>query len=435
MAPHPLADAADQREGAVVPDAARRDRVLSRLFATLALIMLASHVVSIANMPLYYERVVNGTVPTVLLGDVPQISNDLVGQRAVARSLTLEHYAAYTIALNLLITIGFVGAALLIALRAGRIWFRWFAVFVLVFVPSGSLWQFVQVGQIGFFWLFLPSVLWPSYLLFWYLFPNGRAVPRPSRWLLGPIVALHFGLQTMALAATFFDLPVDIAGFEGLFAVVLAAFPLILACQVYRFVRVSTPAEREQTKWFVFGFALYLVVDQVLGTVLRADDGGYGSDIAELSMLLLPITLVISILRYRLWDIDIIIRRTLIYGTLTAILALLYVGSVIVLQGLLRPLIGADTQLVTVASTLAIVAVFGPLRGRIQQFIDRRFYRRRYDSRRTLHTFSQRVRDETELSSLSTHLIDAVHGTVQPAHIGLWLRDPASSPSQERDHV
>jgi len=145
----------------------------------------------------------------------------------------------------------------------------------------------------------------------------------------------------------------------------------------------------------------------------------------------LPVAVGIAILRYRLYNIDLLINRTLVYGTLSAILASLYVGSIVVSQGILRALTGQGSQLAVVASTLAVAALFNPLRHRIQSFIDRRFYRRKYDARRTLEAFSAKLRNETDLDALSDDLVDVVSETMQPAHVSLWLR-PEASPKGER---
>jgi cellobiose transport system permease protein len=141
-------------------------------------------------------------------------------------------------------------------------------------------------------------------------------------------------------------------------------------------------------------------------------------------LLLVPISIGIAILRSGLWDIDVIIRRTLIYSVLMALLALIYVGSILILQTLLRPLIGTEMQLVTVASTLAIAALFQPLRRRVQRAIDRRFYRRKYDAQKTLVAFSSRLREETDLDRLVGDVVDVVEVNLQPAHVSLWLSEP-----------
>ena len=133
----------------------------------------------------------------------------------------------------------------------------------------------------------------------------------------------------------------------------------------------------------------------------------------------------VAILRYRLYQIDHIINRTLVYGSLTAVLALVYVGSVVVLQGALRILTGQESQLAVVVSTLAIAGLFIPLRRGMQSFVDCRFYRRKYDTTKTLETFGAKLRDETNLHALSNDLVGVVRETMQPTHVSLWLRPPA----------
>jgi hypothetical protein len=148
-----------------------------------------------------------------------------------------------------------------------------------------------------------------------------------------------------------------------------------------------------------------------------------------LSVITLPAAIGIAILRYRLYDIDVVINRTLVYGSLTGILALVYFGGVTATQALLRTLTSQQElpQLVIVASTLLIAALFNPLRRRVQGFVDRRFYRRKYDARKTLEGFSARLRDETDLEALSEDLVGVVRETIQPAHVRLWLRSPTEA--------
>jgi hypothetical protein len=140
------------------------------------------------------------------------------------------------------------------------------------------------------------------------------------------------------------------------------------------------------------------------------------------SLLGIPVAVGIAILKHHLYDIDLIINRTLVYGALTAMLVLVYLGGVVFLQYLFRTLAGGESQLAVVASTLTIAALFNPLRRRIQTFIDRRFYRRKYDARKTLEAFSSKLREETDLDALSDDLVGVVRETMQPTHLSLWLR-------------
>ena len=143
-----------------------------------------------------------------------------------------------------------------------------------------------------------------------------------------------------------------------------------------------------------------------------------------------PISIGIAMVRYRLYDIDLIINRTLVYGALTVVLIAIYFGGIVVLQRTFVVLTGQQSTLAIVASTLLIAALFAPLRRRIQSFIDRRFYRRKYDARKTLESFSATLRDETNLDSVSEDLVDVVRETMQPAHVSLWLR-PETAPKGE----
>jgi hypothetical protein len=149
--------------------------------------------------------------------------------------------------------------------------------------------------------------------------------------------------------------------------------------------------------------------------------------IMSFSLLGLPVFTGIAMVRYRLYDIDLLINRTLVYGTLTALLVVVYVGGVVSLQYAFRTLTGEESQLAIVASTLTIAAGFNPLRRRVQAFVDRRFYRSKYDARKTLEGFSDKLRDETDLDALSDHLEGVVRETLQPAHVSLWQRPDIES--------
>jgi len=204
--------------------------------------------------------------------------------------------------------------------------------------------------------------------------------------------------------------------------------------------RRSRGDERRQLKWLAYAAVVVVLAAAVSLTVeVVASD----SDVAIIqvmqltlsaSLSLVPIAAGIAILKYRLYDIDVIINRTLVYGSLSAMLALIYVGSVIGMQAVVRALTGQESTLAVVASTLLIAALFNPLRRRIQGFIDRRFYRRRYDAAKTLEAFSAKLRDETDLDALNVELVGVVRSTMQPAHVSLWLRsDTASKKGAQKD--
>jgi hypothetical protein len=184
-------------------------------------------------------------------------------------------------------------------------------------------------------------------------------------------------------------------------------------------------SERQQIKWFASAAALTFAWIFVFEQLVSAE-GGVLEAIAAVSSLVLvpsiPIATGIAIFRYRLYDIDRIVNRALVYGFLTATLAAVYLGGVVVLQHLFRVLTGQESQLAVVASTLAIAALFVPLRRRVQGFVDRRFYRRKYDAAKTLETFSAKLRDETDLDRLGDEMVSVVRDTMQPEHVSLWLR-------------
>ncbi|MDQ4077305.1 MAG: hypothetical protein M3220_13785 [Chloroflexota bacterium] len=253
--------------------------------------------------------------------------------------------------------------------------------------------------------------------------------PLPLPEAAGPSTApLLNPLAVHGSAAEVLEQVETIGGYSLLFGIMAAVTALLM-----RFRR-SRGIERQQLKWFTSGATLFAIV-MTLNVLLRNSESGIPFEIVDvitgLSFTAIPISAGIAILKYRLYDIDLIIRRTLIYSLLTAALALTYLGTVVLLQQLFRSLTGHDSNAAIVISTLAIAALFNPLRQRIQEFIDRRFYRRKYDAQQTLAAFGQTVRNEVELDKLTGELLRVIEETMQPAHVSLWLRSDAPSPSED----
>ena len=263
----------------------------------------------------------------------------------------------------------------------------------------------------------LDFMVYPSFLLLLLIFPDGRFVPRWTAFAVVPMLIMFVFLEV--------DLPYVLI-FVGYLGVCVYA-------QIYRYRRVSSALQRQQAKWVIFGLLgaagimiVWLFVSSVLPperpTLARTYFLLFGHPLIRLIGLLFPVCITIAILRYRLYDIDVIIRRTLVYSLLTLVLGLVYVGCILLSRALIAPLTGGS-ELAIVASTLAIAALFFPLRRRIQQIIDRRFYRRKYDAARVLAAFGATARDETDLARLAEELRSVVSETVQPEFVGLWLKE------------
>ena len=302
-------------------------------------------------------------------------------------------------------------------------------------LPGGSLaaW-FATLAQNSFVIAILFLIL---------LFPDGTLPSRrwrPVAWAIGTFIAVSMVIVALS-PGPFVDFPSasNPFGVEGAMppgSVLAAGQFAVLACVVaailsllLRFYR-SRGEERLQLKWFTYAAAVGLSTPLLLSELAPAAFEVLGRIAWTLAFLSLPVSAAVAILKYRLYDIDLIINRTLVYAALTAVLVLLYVGSVVSLQYVLRSLAGESSQLVIVASTLAIAALFNPLRRRIQSFIDRRFYRGKYDARKTLEAFGARLRDETDLERLSGDLIGLVQETLQPSYVSMWLREPERRPRE-----
>ena len=280
------------------------------------------------------------------------------------------------------------------------------------------------------------------------LFPNGRLPSARWRWFawftaiaLLPAAVLAAFSPGRILSSTLHN-PLGIEGLPNASKAVEAfmyALVVVGASSMLMRLRHAGSVERQQIKWFAY--ATVVVISGVIlkNVVYPAVSVTWvwwvGLILTAVGVASSPVAMGLAIFRYRLYEIDLLINRTLVYGALTAMLVGVYVGSIVVLQGLLRALTGQEQQpqLAVVVSTLVIAALFNPLRRRIQFFIDRRFYRRKYDTTKTLEAFSAKLRGETDLDALSDDLLGVVRETMQPAHVSLWLRPETTSKDQQAD--
>jgi hypothetical protein len=290
------------------------------------------------------------------------------------------------------------------------------------FAPA-PVWFLILFLNLNWAWLFAPTILVLVLSFPRRVWPLARH-PRLT-------LALIYGLPLAAIVASFIRANVVfylVALGLGALCVIVAT----VAVTAHTFLRVRDPVVRAQTAWLAFGLAVGLAfqpVQFVLGFVFPGLESAInrlpwwlGLPILVVPTLAFPLCLGIAITRYRLFDIEIIIRRTLVYSALTIALGLVYLGCIVLLQQLVVPVLGGS-ELAIVGSTLAIAALFSPLRKRIQQIIDKRFYRRKYDAARVLAAFSTTVRDETDLERLTGEMLRVVDETMQPQFVGLWLRE------------
>ena len=322
-----------------------------------------------------------------------------------------------------------------------------YAIYALLAHPGA-----LPAGEVG---AWVRSWVWALYvgigMFLVLLFPDGRLPSRRWRPFAWSVVTVVF-LSVMALAFSpgpvdglgpienplgieslgFFAREVDVvAVVEALLFIPLAS---VAAGSLLVRLRRSRGVERQQVKWFAYGEVVLVIGTIAAYTISEASSVPWwvpsvGFLLTMVGIAGLPIGVAIAVLRHRLYDIDLLINRTLVYGSLTATLVALYFGGIVVLQRIFVTLTGQQSTLAVVASTLVIAALFTPLRRRIQSFMDRRFYRRKYDARKTLEAFSARLRDETDLDALNDELVGVVSETMQPAHVSLWLPPETSSKS------
>jgi hypothetical protein len=390
---------------------------------------------------------------TLFLAGIPGRYTQLI-QTADQRSLaelgfSAGTYAIYVLALSSLLV-------LFHSLIAGLIFWRrkgdWMALLVAyALVANGAVIPLSLMSATADFALYqqiligvVISIGLVSSISLLYLFPNGRFVPPWTR----PLAAIWIVIVISAIFLP--DSPLSITTWPLIMQILMLLIwsGTGVYAQLFRYFNVSSPLQRQQAKWALFGlsaavlgpfayFLPFVIVPSISGTIMpnllyrRVGTAFFtvsflvrisGLSLSTLTLLLFPMSFAIAVLRYRLWDIDILIRRTLIYVSLTASLLLIYFSSVVFFQVLLRSITGEPSPLAVVISTLAIAALFNPLRRRLQNQIDRQFYRRKYDAEKTLAEFSATLRNEVDLSSLSEDLLDVVRKTMQPEKAFLWLR-------------
>jgi hypothetical protein len=261
-------------------------------------------------------------------------------------------------------------------------------------------------------------------------------LPRWTRPLGGVLAPLYALAALLWLAVAFGALPYETVFQTTLITLLLAA---VLAI-VRSFWRPLSPLARAQLKWVAWGLGVF-VVALVLGLIVPSTTGGrvqiLPAPLLTASLGFFPLSIAIAVLRYQLWEIDVVINRTLVYGALTGLLAVVYFGSVVLLQQPFRAMTGQDSDIAVAVSTLAMAALFQPLRRRVRAAIDHRFYRRQYDASRTVAAFSDRLRSEVDLGRLTGDLVEVVDSTMQPAHVSLWLRPTGAAkqpaPSRPND--
>jgi hypothetical protein len=378
----------------------------------------------------------------LFLASIPgYVSNVLTLGQADWMGAPVEAPAGMVFVLDLLGVLASIAAALVCLTLAVVLFWRRSGDWMVMFISSYLLlYGTIMAGPLEWAEAFYPG--WPSLavdvvqplflstptIALFVLFPDGRFVPPWTRWLI---------LLSIPLTVAILYLP-PLYSWSLMGMIVLGA----MYAQIHRYRHVSTPTQRQQTKWVLFGFLLWLVLTGILGVPYSIEMSlPAGSPLPWwtlvssagwwVALTIVPLSLSIGVLRYRLYDIDIIINRTLVYGSLTATLVVLYFGGIVVLQRVFVLLTGEQSTLAVVASTLLIAALFTPLRRRIQSFIDRRFYRRKYDARKTLEAFSTKLKNETDLEALNNDLVGVVRETMQPAHVSVWLR-PETAPKGEQ---
>jgi hypothetical protein len=404
---------------------------LGPLRALWLVVVLGIIVLYLWGMPTYYMSLLRLCVEEPCISDAqltPETFHSLQ-----AAGVSLRFYALYDTVLSLFFVLPFWLIAGIIFWRRPVEPVALFVSFVLVTTSVLLIEAFSAVALLdpllAVIVTLVEAIGWVAFATFFYIFPDGRFVPSWTR-----IAAAGWIIyQALYVLATFtsFGLPWLTPGIQAVLLLIL--FGSCLYAQLYRFRHASGLVQRQQTKWVVFGMTTTISALLLTGLppVIIPGLGETGSlydFVADLlvflALWLIPLSIGIAILRYRLWDIDLLINRALVYSVLTVALGLVYGVSVVLLQYLFRMVTGQETDLTIVASTVSIAALFSPMRHGIQLSIDRRFYRQRYDAQQTLAELARTLRSEIDLESLQSELTRVIETTMKPEHVTIWLRKP-----------
>jgi len=394
------------------------------------IIALVSLGIYAAGVPILFEEL---TQPCIEEPCGPMTLDPEPYQVVIESGVPIEAYATYQAGTELFFVILLNTLAAVILIRRSDTWMGLLTVYMLALFGSSFLTEAdaALAAQYSAFRLpvhYIANVTMIVVLTFLYVFPSGRFAFKWTRW-----VVLMFAIFALIAPLT----PIGDMGnpeyVRGpVYAVQLAVIGLGIATQIYRFRKVSDPVQKQQTKWVLLGligigiaiftWALFIETLQ-LSPEMRVFVNIFIFGTLIVVLTVFPVSLTISILKYRLWDVDIIIRRTLQYSVVTAILALTYFGGVVLLQSAFRAITGSESSIAVVITTLGIAALFNPLRQRIQAVVDRRFYRRRVNAEFALERLSSQLRDEVDLDEIHEHLVEVVHQTLQPEHVSVWLTE------------
>jgi len=411
-----------------------------------ALILVATVILVVGSLPARFDQL-NRVAP-----DLVALSGALGPREAQALAqagISLTFYAAYFTVLEGLSAFGGILVGAIIFWKRRDNWMAMLVSVALITLGASltplvnsvaglsraasilvTLVQFIGVG--------------PSMLVF-FLFPDGKFVPSWVRWI--ALVWMAYSIAWLFVPA--WKPPFSLLLIPAIPGFVFLLFMTVIVTGVYsqfhRYRHRSSPLERQQTKWILFGFGLTLSLIFVVGVAFYFIDFDFPNPgtmiflmavftVVLLDLMVLPIAVMLSILRYRLWDIDVLLRRTLVYGVLSALLALVYFSTIVFIQIFVygAGTAGSDSQPAIVVSTLATALLFRPLRGRVQGFIDRRFFRRKYSAERALAAFAAIAREQVQFDRLAGVLLDTVEETMQPTHVSLWVARETRGMIQQR---